>query len=402
MDDRHRRILWHIWKNQGVCRKEIATAVGIHPNLVSDAVRALIEEGWLAEGEPRSGGSGRAPVPLHLDLEKRAALSASYTSQRMICALVNAAGEIIREVASENVPDKPANLVEVLGEALSQLKAGYSGQVIGIGVADPGMIDSVKGEIVRSSTFPEWHHVPLASLLEQRMNLMVLLEDTTRTRAVAQYLAMPKLLQTGSSMLYLDYGDGTIGFALVVPNGIWHGAGFAAELGHVVMQSDGPLCRCGARGCLESLANSVAVEAKAKALLAQGVNSILRGQENPSAAAIFSAASDGDRMARNVVDGIMSALGLATAFIVGGFHPQYFVVGGESKATIRCLTAELFRFIRDRILPEVASSIEVVEGQESRRLALTGAGLMVFERAIMPELGVLLSEGSKANEERGQ
>lgn len=379
--DRQSLILQYIWKNPGVSRKEIAGAHRLHPNLVSDAVRDLLDAEWIAENGPIPGGTGRSPIALEVHPDKRAALAMSYNLQGITCALVNARGEILDENAAPGGPDTPDALVGTAAQLLHRLIDRYAGHVIGIGVADPGMVDSARGEVVRSSSFPEWRHVPLARLLAEALGLPVLLEDVTQARAMAHYVSLPECQDPGTTMLYLDYSEG-VGFALVTPDGAWRGEGFAGELGHVVMEPGGGFCRCGAAGCLESLASAPALEARMRELLAQGITSQLQTQEAPDAEALFTAALAGDRLARGIIDGMMSQLGLAASLLVAAFHPRVLVVGGGSEAALQYLAAALAEALRVRILPEIAATVQVVAGQGSHALAVVGAGLMAFAETI--------------------
>jgi len=369
----------HIWRKPGVSRKDISADLGLHPNLVSDAVLQLIREEWIVEGGRQKVAAGRAPIALYLDPQQKAGIAVSYDSERLTCGLVNANGEIIQKVEMDHAADLPEDLVEKISRVLIKMKQDYGGHVIGVGVADPGMVDSTAGEVVRSSFFPKWNHVPMAKLVEQETGLMVFVEDCTRVRAGAQYRITLELHQKHATMLYVEYGEG-IGFVLVTQEGIWRGARFAGEVGHVVMEPQGALCRCGASGCLESMASPSALETKAGDLLAQGVNSSLRGSTKVNAEAIFRAALEGDRMARSVVKAIVDRLGLATAFLVAALHPPFVVVGAETETAIRCLCKELRSALESRTLTEIASTVEIIEGMEFRPLALIGAGLMVFER----------------------
>jgi len=388
MTARKNAILHCIWKNPSISRKEIATAHRLHPNLVSDAVRELLEEDWVVEGGPKAMGSGRAPMALYLHPEQRAALAVSYNLTGITCALINPRGEVLDEITQPVTPTSPEALVTQLIGALERLRDKYTGHLIGIGVADPGMVDSLNGEIVRSSSFPDWHHVPLAEMLHHHLHLPIILEDVTRARAMAQYMRLPERQAQHGSMLYLDYDEG-IGFALVTPDGIWRGEGFAGELGHVVIEPGGPLCRCGASGCIESLASPHALEIKARELLGQGIASQLRQHPSPDIHAIFSAALDSDRLARHLIDAVMGYLGLTVSLLVASMHPRFLVIGAQSAATVQYLTRELSAAIHDRTLPEIASSLQIIEGKETPSLAVIGAGLMVFEHILTRGNGVL-------------
>ncbi|MDY7009419.1 MAG: ROK family protein [Planctomycetota bacterium] len=321
---------------------------------------------------------------LYCNTEKHLVISVSYDQQGVICALVNSSGDIVRKTSVDRAPEDPSDLVELIACSVNRLTENHPCQLIGMGVSDPGMIDYSTGRIVRSSRFLRWRNVRLADLLSEKVSLPVLVENSARTRAIAEYMIRPELRESGSSMLYLDYGRG-VGCALVTPEGVWRGEGFSGELGHVVVDADGRLCGCGARGCLESLTGTLPLEEKAESLLAQGVGSVLHGVKAPKATAICKAALGADRMAKGLVDEITSQLGLAIAFMVAGFHPKYVVVGAESEDQIKCLSGQLESVIQNRILPEIALSVQIVEGRESGPMALVGAALIVFQETILHE-----------------
>lgn len=374
-------VLSCVWKNPGVSRKKIAAILEMHPNLVSNAVRKLICEGWLTECETESIRPGRAPISLYLNLKKRLVISATYKQKELICVLVNPAGEIVKKIKVRHTFRGAKQLIELLSKTINRIKKTASGQLLGVGVADPGMIDSNKNEVIRSSTFPYWHHVPLAKLVEEKTGLPVRLEDNARAQAMAQYLSMPELRRKGASMLYINYGEG-IGFALVTPDGIWRGSGFAGEVAHVIIKEKGDLCGCGARGCLESLVNPSALKDKIKAMLTSKVSSVLQGQKELNAEKIFRAALNGDRLAETAVKEIASYLALGIAFLASGFHPEYIVIGSKAEAAIQCLTREISSAVRSCVLPELASSVKIIPGKKSEFLTLTGAALIVFDKVI--------------------
>jgi len=186
-------------------------------------------------------------------------------------------------------------------------------------------------------------------------------------------------------MFYVDYGSGTVGFTLLTPQGIWRGEGFAGDVGHVVVDPEGPLCRCGARGCLESRTGTMALENRAAKLLEKGVHSVLSGKRHLTALEIFSAANEGDRLAKTIVRETLADLGLYAAVIIAMFHPRLLVVGAETKGAIEIVTGEIRQAINNRIPVEVASALTVIEGQPTNPLGLAGAGLMLFERVIQFE-----------------
>lgn len=373
-------ILEYIWKHPGAHRKEIASFFGLHPNIVTEAIRKLIGEGWVAEGNRKSVSAGRSPIALSVGAGKKVVVAAAYTREGLQCGLVNAAGEVVENMEIVPVSEKIEAFVALLAETTRRLREGFSGEVIGVGIADPGMIDSRRGELVRSSVFPEWRQVPLASLLEAQSGLSVFLEDMTRARAMAQYLTMPEVRQAGGPMLYLDYGDG-VGVAFVGEQGVWRGAGFAGEIGHVIIDSNGARCRCGARGCLESRVNPKALMAVIQSHLDKGVQSVLQGKPL-TAERLFGAALDGDRLAQSVIDEETGDLTLTLAILSAAYHPRFLVVGGENPLAIKFLAGRLAVELPTRVLSEQMPAMEVREGSASPSLALIGAGLATFDAVI--------------------
>ena len=381
-------VLSHIWNNPGTHRKEIASHFGLHPNLVSDAVKSLIKERWVKEGESKKTSVGRSPIALYLDPKNHAAISVSYLSDSMTCGLVNANGDILHSKTVTHDLRNPDAIVDLAVQQIAAVRKEYRGIIIGLAVADPGMIDQRKGEVIRSSTFPGWRHIPIAKLFNKKTRLEVVVADATQARAMAQYRILPDRRHALDSILYLDYGAGIIGFAFLTQDGIWRGEGFAGEVGHVVIDQKGSICRCGARGCLESLTASRTLESRAKTFLEKGINSVLRKKDNISAADIFHAARGGDRFARTIVHDIIADLGLYVAILVAMLHPRLLVVGAESEDAISLVTAEIRQEIHKRLPLEIASTVTVTEGKPINPLSLVGAGLMLFEQAIQ------LKEGS--------
>lgn len=387
MDKRTQAILEYIWRHPDVDRRRIADIFQLHSNLVTQVTRALLDNGWLVEGPPIRGGVGRGPIPLRLHPERMAAGAVAYTPERLTCALVNAAGHYLDTQDLAQPPTAPERLVAAAADLLQQLRKRFKGEVIGVGIADPGMVDSAKGLVVRSSIFPEWRKTPIAALMRARTGLPTLVEDASRVRALAQYRLVPDVLPARDSMVYLDYGTG-LGFALVTPSGVWRGQGLAGELGHLVADPEGPQCRCGAKGCLETRAGAGALKAEATALLDRGIHSLLRAAPTLTADMIFDAAGKGDRLARTVVRNIASHLTPPLAVLAAALHPRFIVIGGETKAAIQCLTEAVETALRQQLLPEVVQTINFLAGQESKTLTVLGAGLLVFESVIAPTGGM--------------
>jgi glucokinase len=375
-------VLNYIWNRPGTHRKQIATHFGLHPNVVSDAMRVLIKEKWVVEQKAVNPTVGRTPIELRIDGRNHAALAVNYTHDSMICGLVNADGEVLLSKTLQHDLRNPDEIVALAAKHAAELRKKYRGAVIGIAVADPGMIDCRKGAVVRSSSFPGWRNVGLAEMFNAGTKLEAIVVDVTHARAMAQYRLLAEHARQADTMLYIDYGAGTIGFTFITPQGIWKGEGFAGEMGHVTIDPGGAICRCGARGCLENRTNSQALENQAAALLKKNVHSILKERVHPGALDIFSAASGGDRFAQTVVHDVLAELGLYVAAAVAMCHPKTLVIGAETDDAIGVLAGEMKQAVASRLPFEIASTVAVANGRPINPLGLIGAGLMMFEKTI--------------------
>lgn len=373
-------VLQHIWHHDGAHRLQIVRQFGCRPNRVTDVVAHLIRDRWVEEGEPRRSGTGRAPVPLHLSRYSKAALAAGY-AHGLRLELINVVGDVLRESESATAPTNPRRLATFIAQEARTLTADFTGDIIGIGLADPGMIDTPRGAVLKSTTFPTWRNVPMARLVHEATGLPVLLEDSSRLAAMAQYRALPELAASRASMLGLDF-DLNLGFTLITPDGAFRGSGFAGDLSHVTLDPGGPNCQCGRKGCVETLAGGRPLVAEALGRLKAGKASVLRGGP-VTPERVLEAAAGGDPVAEESVAAILPSLGLALSLAIAAYHPRVVVTGAGTADAAAYLTQRLKTAIASHLLPEIGQTVEVRAGGATGTLVLKGAGLMVFNDVVM-------------------
>jgi glucokinase len=211
------------------------------------------------------------------------------------------------------------------------LKSGYSTrQVKAVGVGIPGVIDPVNGIGIASVNL-NWRDVPVKAGLETRLNLPCFIENDVKAAALgeARYGAGKNL----HSLVFMTIGTG-IAAAVVLENNIYRGVnGMAGEIGHAVIDRDGPLCKCGGHGCFEALASGPAIAARAFQKVGSGRQSILsvvaeQSVEPLVAEDIFSAAAQGDELALETITEVGEYVAFAIQFIALAYDPQVIVLGG--------------------------------------------------------------------------
>ena len=188
--------------------------------------------------------------------------------------------------------------------------------VAGIGLAVPGLVDEARGVALRAVNLP-WRDLALADVAAERLGLPVVLSHDVRAAAAAE--AALGAGRREADFLFVAIGTG-IGAAIVSGGRPFRGAhGRAGELGHTVVERDGPPCGCGGRGCLEAIASAAAIE--------RGYAETGAG-DGASAREVAALARAGDPAARAIWDRAARALGIAFADAVALLDPGLIVVGG--------------------------------------------------------------------------
>ena len=220
-------------------------------------------------------------------------------------------------------------MVESLDAALA--KAGVEReQLAGLGIASPGAVDVERGVVPNAPQLPGWQDVPLGRLMAERVGVPTILENDASAAALGEHRFGAG--RGSRHMLYITVSTG-LGGGIIIGGELYRGkSGAAGELGHVIIDINGPPCGCGARGCLEALASGTAIARMGERLAESGDSPVLarlRGQEGPVTAEMMKRAADmGDAASREAFREAGHYLGVALAGYVNIFDPELIVVGG--------------------------------------------------------------------------
>ncbi len=200
-------------------------------------------------------------------------------------------------------------------------------QGLRIGVGAPGPLDPFAGVVLEAPNLPGWERIPLRDRLADHFGCPVALGNDANLAALGEW-------RHGAGrgtrhLIYLTVSTG-IGGGVIVDGELLLGArGLAAELGHMTVVPDGPLCGCGQRGHLEAVAAGPALARRARELLALGrVSTLARLEEEIDARHVGRAAQEGDALAREVVAEAAGLIGRHLAGLAHAFNPEIFVIGG--------------------------------------------------------------------------
>jgi glucokinase-like ROK family protein len=321
-------VLKTIFEAEKISRAEIARVTRLTRPTVSDVVSSLLSEQLVEEVGVGSSIGGKSPILLSLASDSRYMISLNLAYDQFCGAVVNLRGEI---KAMEGLPVSGRDGEQALAlvyEILDRLMKMDWKPLVGIGVGTPGLINTREGMIV-SAVNLEWQNLPLAQLLQNRYHLPVHIMNDSQAAAIGEYVYGGGY-KSDENLVVINVRQG-IGAGILINGRLFQGdGGGAGEIGHVVVEENGLQCRCGKRGCLETLASARAVVQRAQMLVADFPSSALaQHPEKITLDSLESAFLSHDPLAVKVVGDAAHYLGLSIASLISTLNIQKFVLTGD-------------------------------------------------------------------------
>ena len=368
----------HALRDEGlISRAEIARRTGLSRSTVSSLVSELQADGLVIE-RPESATAhgdqgGRPPILLSFDASAGVAVGIDFDHHHLRVAVSDLSSRILAEREQSLDTDHLAHegldaAAELVGQLLAEAGLGPE-RVIGAGMCLPGPIHRPTGVVGSTAILPGWVGVAAAEEMHRRLDLPILVDNDANLAALAE--AAFGAGRDAKDLVYLMISSG-IGAGLVLNGRLYRGAeGLAGELGHVLVDADGPVCRCGNRGCLETVAGTDALAE----LLRRSHGEGLDGR------AIVRLARDGDLGCRRVIADAGRAIGKAAATLVNVLNPELLIVGGDLAEAGELLLDGVRESLGRSALPTAAQAATVVAGSLGDRAEVLGAIALVLSEA---------------------
>lgn len=253
---------------------------------------------------------------------------------KIAAGVVNAQGDVSGRIKLPTDTSSPEHTLQAIASSVRsaiQASGATEAQVKAVGLGIPGMVDPSRG-VCQLSVNLGWQNIAVTSWLEQELRLPCFIENDVSAATLGE--SIYGVGRGLDNMVYLSLGTGVAARA-IVDRRLYRGAhGMAGEIGHTVFSPDGPLCRCGARGCLEALASGPALARNAQDALKSGQLSILKELlgaqplESLRAEHVFEAALRDDALAKQILYEAGRHLAYSIYLLTMSFDPQVVVIGG--------------------------------------------------------------------------
>ncbi len=380
-----RLILNKIYHTPKISRAGVARMTGLTRSTVSENVSELILEGLVAEiGHGKSAG-GKPPILLNVVDQARQIIGIDLASGEFRGAIVNLRGAIQHRI---NLPVENRSgemAFELVYNIIDQLVAKVDTPLLGIGIGTPGLIDAGSG-VVQNAVNLDWQNLAVADILKERYQLPVFIANDSQLSALAEY-------NFGEShrvpnLMLIKIGRG-VGAGVILNQQLHYGDSFGAgEIGHIKVEENGELCRCGNYGCLETRLSSRYIRRKAKELALKNNDSLLSQfaatQKEISNEVILKAYQDGDPGVQTIVKEVGTRLGKALTYLVSLLDINRIVIAGSVSLFGDGLITPAIQELKAGTLSALSNNIEVHASSLGEDIVILGSAGMVLQN----ELGI--------------
>jgi predicted NBD/HSP70 family sugar kinase len=363
------RVLETVQQRGAISRVDITRTTGLSRTTVSSLVAELLTEGVLSEraAEPAapSSGGGRPATLLALSPDGGGVLGVHLGHEGVRVVLADLSGDVLGERQREiDVDHLPADSLAYVADAALELVAGSGhdlGRVIGMGVAVSAPVQLVSHALRTPSMLRDWTDIDIAAQLRERVGVPVHVGNDANLGAMAEWTF--GVGRGADDLIYVMLSDG-VGAGLILGGRPYEGAaGAAGELGHVAVVDGGYVCRCGNRGCLETVVGT-------RALVGAVAHS--RGPDT-TLAEVVDLAVAGDPGCHRVIVDAGRTIGRALSGICAVLDPKLVVIGGEIAAAGPPLLDGVREVLERRLPSAISQGVVVTAGRLGDRAEVLGA-----------------------------
>jgi predicted NBD/HSP70 family sugar kinase len=371
------RVIAVLRERGAASRADISRVSGLSRSTVSNVVSDLITAGLAREGAealPASGGTGRPAVPVLLDPSAGAALGIEIGHdgvRAVVCDLAHTILAEERRVGGLEKKDADAVIslaVRVANEALEEAGVPVA-RLVGAAASVPSPVDPSTGIVGSEAVVLSLAGLPLGEMLGSRLGVQVQVENDANLGALGE-----SFFGSGAghdTLVFVKLSRG-IGAGLIIGGKLHRGFhGGAGELGHTPVLPEGPVCRCGNRGCLEVVAGS-------RAVLDHVAPRFSRPPTIPDVVAL---ALEGDTLCRRAFRDAGGVVGTALATVCNLLNPSAIVIGGEMAAAWRFMEASLHDALDRAAIHSSATGVTVMPSTLGPRAEVLGAVAAVLRQS---------------------
>lgn len=381
----------------GMSRVELAQIVGLSPQTISNISRRLLDQHLIIEAGKEGSGPGKPRTILRLNPAGMYALGVHLDPAVTTVVVLDLVGAVVQHsrIATPGGSD-PATVIATIAAEIAAVVAASGvdrGLIAGLGLATPGPIDLDNGTVVDPPLLPGWDRVELRNALSAATGYPVQVDKDVTSAAVAETWAGGP---SGSgSFIFMYMGTG-IGCGIVLNDEVVRGtSGNAGEIGHIMVDPDGPPCDCGQRGCVKSscIPQVMVAEAQAAGILAGPPAGTSGAEIQQQFARLCALAAEGNEHAAAIIDKSAVLVARAVSAVANTLDIERVVFGGPFWSGLSERYLELLPpLLEASSAARLIHPIDVVGTGVGEDVGAIGAASLVLEHTLAPRAQRLLLE----------
>jgi len=378
-------ILRTIYENEQISQTDLVRITNLSPGTVSNIIRNLRQEGLIQDIGYKSSRDGRKPLLFRLNPEARYVCCLIFGLGEITVGIVNMAGKIIDRItervdSEHNVDALVEKAWEIEQNLLIKNRIAIE-NIIANGAISEGIVNNRDGVVLFAAHFG-WRNVPLKAKIEQVSNLKTFVEHSTHAKVLAeQWFGIARGIR---NVIGINVDSG-IGAGIIQDGHLYHGAScMEGEIGHNVVITNGKLCKCGKRGCLETVVSGPALIERALELKPEFPDTCLPDnlKEIPlrqAVRSIFHACQNGDALATRVTKEAAFYLGSEVARIINYHDPELvFFTGFVFEEDTGIFLKEVEEQCRNFVIAQDIRTLKLLPGKLGKEGILLGGAIPAY------------------------
>ena len=297
-------------------------------------------------------------------------------------AVIDSNGHILRQHKDHSYPEQgPEQAIKRIGDEATELLENFNPDSIrGMGIAIAGLVNPVTGILLTSPNLLSWYNTPLKDIFEQELQLPVSIGNDANLAVLGEHRYGAG--NGSEDIIYLTVSTGIGGGVITGGKLLLGSTGFAAELGHMTIDINGPRCTCGNIGCLEVMASGTAIARLARESLSKGkpssITELVSGDlTRVTAAMVAEAARSGDVLASEIMYTAATNLGVGVVNLVHIFNPERVIIGGGVSQAGEMIFEPVQQVVAERIMPDII--VDILPAKLGDDSGLLGAATLVLD-----------------------
>lgn len=392
-------VLNNLRQYNSMSRTDLAELTGLNKATITRLVRDLLEHGLVREVGTRSSAIGSPSILLGLNPNAGYIIGLRLDVDCTLVILTDFAAKIIWHNEEKHKPNDSqalikSNILKLINAAIEHVPDNDR-PILGLGLSLPGLVGEDKGNLLFAPNLG-WSDVDFRAWLSEYFQFPIYADNDANLAALGE-----TFFGAGRDCDYVLYINITygVGAGIVLGQEILAGNnGVAGEVGHMTVDPNGPLCKCGNQGCWETLISTPAIFQRIRQLIEEGHQSSLSDGEltnfsHLSIPKVVQAAEDGDAVANQVLQETAKNIGLGLANLINILNPKRVILGGYLRPAYQTMLPDIVKTVSSRALKWSQDNTDIVIAHHGYEASLMGAIAMIYNHILTNPVKTMARSG---------